>query len=112
MRGVVGMKPDGNEAAHCFAGPLNLNRQTKQATTVMGSELPLDADEFKALDTPAAREGETVEFEQLYETVWNVGNGSNGRCTALTKPETGYCFQTKGESSVQKGRKTGGSEYV
>ena len=121
------MRNDRIQAIQYFAGPLNLNRKTKQATTVTGIELKLDTDEFNALDILAAQEGEIITFERLYEAVWNVGNGSRGRCAALTKleklmvilirkvdetgeglmwieykPETGYCFQTSWKRKRQK----------
>jgi hypothetical protein len=97
-------------------GPLNLNRQTKQAGTVMGTELSLDSNEFDALDMLAAQEGEPLAFELIYSAVWDTGDGSCNRDTARVsldklidqvdeagegfmkiehKPETGYTFQTR-----------------
>jgi hypothetical protein len=98
-----------------FAGPLNLNRQIKQATTVMGVELKLNADEFDALDILAAREGEPLSFELLYSAVWESGEYfcevetaklkfekvimqveevGSGFMWIEYKPETGYAFKT------------------
>ena len=54
-----------------FVGPLNLNRATKQADTVMGRKLPLSDKEFEALDMLASHEGESLSFERLYKEVWN-----------------------------------------
>ena len=122
------MKHDSNihDGTLYCVGPLNLNRQTKQASTVMGTELILNTDEFAALDMLAVNEGKTVTFEPLYEAVWHVGNGSCSRGTALTmleklmeglmkkinetgerlmwieyKPEAGYAFRTRWQHNNQ-----------
>ena len=97
-------------------GPLNLNRLTKQANTVLGNELSLDENEFDALDMLAAQEGEPLPFELLYAVVWGTGGDSHERQTAklildnLLKqvgevgkgfmwiehhPESGYTFRTR-----------------
>ena len=65
-----------------FVGPLNLNRRTKQATTVMGLKLSLCADEFDALDILAAREDEPMTFDLLYSEVWGARDGSYKRESA------------------------------
>ena len=49
-RRVSGIKNDENQITQYFVGPLNLSRQNKRVTTIMGTELTLDADEFDALD--------------------------------------------------------------
>ncbi|MCL1895837.1 MAG: hypothetical protein FWG03_04750 [Clostridiales bacterium] len=61
------------KAARYFAGPLNLNRLAREATTVMGARLELDENEFAALDLLVAREGEDVPFEEICQTVWKTG---------------------------------------
>jgi len=107
---------EGIQIIQYFAGPLNLNRRDKQATTVTGTQLTLDTDEFNALDMLAAQEGESLTFVRLYEAVWNTGDGSLSRSAARMKlegliwkiketgeglmwieykPETGYSFWTK-----------------
>ena len=53
-----------------FAGPLNMNRRTKQADTVMGTELDLDDYEFAVLDLLVVNENETLTFDELFEAVW------------------------------------------
>jgi DNA-binding response OmpR family regulator len=65
---------NGNENIY-IVGPLNLNRRTKRANTVMGEELVLDNNEFDALDILAFNEGEYLTFNQLYQAVW--GNTEN-----------------------------------
>ena len=52
------------------AGPLNLNRQMKQASTVMGTELSLSAREFNALEMLVRKEDEYLTFDELYSSVW------------------------------------------
>jgi len=59
-----------------FVGPLNLNRQTKQADTVMGAKLCLNAKEFDALDILATHEGEALTFEMIYTAIWDAGDGT------------------------------------
>jgi DNA-binding response OmpR family regulator len=56
------------ESLFYFAGPLNINRQTKKAKTVLGIELPLTGNEFDALDKLAAQEGKPIPFENLFCT--------------------------------------------
>ena len=117
------IKHDENQITQYFVGPLNLNRQDKRATTVMGTELTLDADEFDALDMLAECEGDPLTFERLYETVWSEGDCSRDRSVALMRlenligkiseigeglmwieyePETGYSFRTRWEHNLQK----------
>jgi len=57
-----------------FAGPLNMNRQTGQANTVMGAELDLDEYEFAVLDLLVINENDTLTFEDLFEAVWRKRN--------------------------------------
>jgi|GEM_PF-3434210 len=66
-----------------FVGPLNLNRKTKQANTVMGTELLLDAHSFDALDMLATQENKPLTFEQLYAAVWDAKDGADNRDAAL-----------------------------
>ena len=108
------MKKD-TDTTQYFSGPLNLDRKTKQATTVMGLEVPLDADEFNALDILVASEGEVLTFEKLYTSVWKKEDDSCSRSMAQAilenvikkisetgkgfmwieyKPESGYSFRT------------------
>jgi len=98
-----------------FAGPLNLNRSTKQADTVTGYKLSLNENEFNALDLLVSRAGEMLTFEQIYEAAWQKEDGSDNREAArigfekLIKqvrkagegfmwieytPEFGYSFRT------------------
>jgi len=67
---------------HCFVGPLNLNRDIKQASTVMGAVFDIDASEFDALDMLASNEGQTMTFEWLYMMVWDKGDGRCNRSEA------------------------------
>jgi DNA-binding response OmpR family regulator len=69
------MMGDETRAALYVVGPLNIDRRTKQANTVLGAILPLDTAEFEALDMLAARAGEPLTFERLYTAVWAVGDG-------------------------------------
>ena len=62
--------PDSTEKLRYFSGPLNLCRDTKRADTVMGTQLLLDDSKFDALDMLVSSEGESLPFEQLYESVW------------------------------------------
>jgi len=79
-----GIMQDDNRPGSYFAGPLNLNRNTRQADTVMGTKLVLDADTCEALDMLVVREGEPLTFEQLYEAVWDKSDGVDNREAALT----------------------------
>jgi len=109
-------KEENGQKAFYFVGPLNLDRQTKQASTNMGTVLLLDSSEFDALDMLAASEGETLTFEQLYLAAWAAKGGSKSREAAQLgldnilyqineagkglfmhidhKPEEGYTFRT------------------
>jgi len=55
-----------------IAGPLNLNRRTKQADTAMGTQIVLKAKDFEALDLLATNEGEYISFEDLYKIAWGT----------------------------------------
>ena len=98
-----------------FSGPLNLCRKTKQADTVMGTELNLSEDEFDALDLLVTHEGNHLTFERLYEAVWKTPDGADNSAAAREalnsliekvsdagesfmriehSPELGYTFQT------------------
>ena len=94
------------------AGPLNLNRQTRQAHTVMGAELPLDGKSFDALFMLASHEGEPQTLEQLCSAIWD-GDGSAAASSSLNNlaeqvntagqgfmwiefdPGSGYTFRTR-----------------
>ena len=73
---------DDAEKTKYFAGPLNLDRKTKQADTVIGTELVLDETEFDVLDALVAQEGESVAFERLYEDFWKSSDGADNRAAA------------------------------
>ena len=106
---------DESKKVKYFSGPLNLCRRTKQADTVMGTELILSDAEFDMLDMLATREGEPVTFEQLYDAVWKTPDGADNHSAALKSlnnlieqvrvagesfmmieysPESGYTFKT------------------
>jgi len=97
------------------AGPLDINRSAKKASTVMGAELILDDNEFGVLDMLASREGEYVTFDELYKANWELSESHDGKETARTIinvlikkvsidgygfmwidyfPEAGYIFKT------------------
>ena len=96
-----------------FAGPLNLERQTKQASTLMGTKIPLDSCEFDALEMLAVREDEFLTFEQLYTNIWEdecsqdeakaklnrlmirINEAGKGFMRMEYTPEAGYRFQTR-----------------
>ena len=59
-----------------FSGPLNLDRKTKRADTVMGTQLVLDERKFDALDMLVSFDGEPLSFERIYESVWEDPSGS------------------------------------
>ena len=71
-----------HEISQYFVGPLNLNRHTKQANTVMGMPLVLDERGFDALDMLAWREGTPFTSGQLYSAVWGAGGCPASRDTA------------------------------
>jgi len=60
-----------------FAGPLNLNKKTGQATTVMGVELVLGEGDFEALDLFVSNEGRYLTFQQLYEAAWGKSEATD-----------------------------------
>ena len=105
-----------NDKSSYFIGPLNLNRQTKQADTAIGKPLSINDREFDALDMLALRESEVFSFEQLYSAVWEKSGCKLDRATALSelihlmeqvslagdgfmwiehKPDAGYAFRTR-----------------
>ena len=73
-----GIKPNGKvhdnvlDEQKYFAGPLNLNRDTKQASTVMGIDITLGEMDFEALDLMVRKEGEYLTFQQLYDVSWGT----------------------------------------
>ena len=99
-----------------LAGPLSLNFRKKQADTVMGVRLPLDAYEFDTLYLLATREGEFFTLDAICEVVYNKKNDCSnkllvkaGLAQLLDKvrdhgegfmwidhsPARGYTFQTR-----------------
>jgi len=97
-----------------FAGPLNLDKMTRQASTVIGGSIVLGEGDFEALYTLAKNEGEFLTFQQLFEASWgrvttnnietslkalqNLVQQVNGINEDLMKiehaPEQGYRFIT------------------
>jgi len=107
---------DNSEKLEYFAGPLNLCRRTKQADTVMGTQLTLNEKQFDALDMLVQREGQFLSFEQLYTAVWEEADGADNRTVARAEikelsgqvssagegfmridhvPAVGYSFRTR-----------------
>ena len=99
-----------------FVGPLNLDRRVKQASTVTGVNLTLNAGEFDALDILAEMEDTHLTFERLYSALRDKGNCSREHETvklmldSLSRkvndagegfmwieydPEMGYTFKTR-----------------
>jgi len=116
-----------NEIAseYVFAGPLNLNRAKKQASTVIGGELILNECEFEALCLLAVNMDEYVTFGQIYEASWgtdettanpdyatsaledliqHINQTGTGFMWIEHTPELGYTFKTRW------GRKWNGNE--
>ena len=105
---------DNKDNIYC-AGPLTLDRQKKQAHTVMGTDLSLGGKAFDALDMLAEREGDSLAFEELYQAVWGVdetagraaaheamdglvqqvGAAGQGFMWIEHEPEAGYTFRTR-----------------
>jgi len=98
-----------------FAGPLNLNRETRQASTIMGSDILLGEKDFDALFVLAMNEGEYITFERLHKASWGKSKATeslDNATAALEKlvqqinsagdefmwiehtPEMGYRFKT------------------
>jgi len=71
--------PDSTDNQKYFSGPLNLDRKTKRADTVMGTQLVLDERKFNALDMLVSFDGEPLSFERIYESVWEGAPGSVSR---------------------------------
>ncbi|MCL2575152.1 MAG: helix-turn-helix domain-containing protein [Defluviitaleaceae bacterium] len=67
-------KQDGIIKDYYIAGPLNLDITNKQASTAMGSKIPLSSQEFDTLQALAQRQNDTVDFESIYQIAWNDGN--------------------------------------
>jgi len=55
-----------------IAGPLNLNRATKQADTAMGTHIELKPKDFEALDLLATNLGKYISFDALYNAAWGT----------------------------------------
>jgi len=114
------MEPDRTRESandlHYFIGPLNIDRRTRRADTVTGAVLALSEEEFDSLDALAAREGESLSFDYIYETVWINGSRSFDKAAAKSgldhlarivgeagegfmwienDPESGYAFRTR-----------------
>ena len=82
-------------------GPLNLDRQTKQATTSMGTKLYIDKNQFDALEILAEQEGRPVARERLQEVtpkiehlIEQVENAGQGFMWIEFDQESGYTFRT------------------
>jgi hypothetical protein len=78
------------EASDIFiAGPLNINKAKKTASTVFGDELRLDEKEFSALAMLAAYEGETVDIHTLHNEMFadafNAAHINETRTEVLAK---------------------------
>ena len=58
------------ENKYIFAGPLNLNKMQKEASTVMGSDIVLGQNDFDALYLLATNEDRHISFQQIYEASW------------------------------------------
>jgi len=106
------------------AGPLNLDRELKKATTVLGAELLLSDKEFDALTMLVEREGESIAFEELYKEIWCADKRDISKELALSNlsnllslineagkglfmgieydEEAGYTFSTKWGHSWRK----------
>jgi len=54
-----------NTSHYYIAGPLNLDREQKKASTVMGGNLGLDGNEFDALYMLATNEGKYLSYQQI-----------------------------------------------
>jgi len=55
---------------YIFAGPLNLNKMQRQASTVMGGDIVLGQNDFEALYMLATNEDAHLTFQQIYEASW------------------------------------------
>ena len=98
------------------AGPLNINRQTRQAKTIMGTDIVLGENDFEALDLLVLNEGEYLTFQQLYEESWGKSPATDSLDYAFSaisnlviqinnvgedfmwienKPGAGYTFKTR-----------------
>jgi len=75
-----------------FVGPLNIDKQSRMVSTVMGCELNLGGNEFDALDMLATRENEPLSFEQLYSALWDMGDGKN--CREMARMELNHLIKT------------------
>lgn len=102
--------------AEYTAGPLNVNRSTKQAKSIMGIDIVLGENDFEALDMLVTREGEYLSFQQLYEASWSkskttdnidyafsamnsliiqINNVGDDFMWIENKPGLGYTFKTR-----------------
>ena len=99
-----------------ISGPLNINKQTKQVKTVMGTDIILGENDFEALDLLVSKEGEYLTFQKLYEASWGKSPETDSIDYALSainniiiqinnigedfmwienKPAAGYMFKTR-----------------
>ena len=60
------------EQNYIFAGPLNLNKMMRQASTVMSGTIALAGNDFEALYMLAANEGKYLTLQQINEASWNT----------------------------------------
>jgi len=58
------------EDQYIFAGPLNISKSKRQASTVMGIDITLGENDYEALVFLVTREGAFVTFQQIYEAAW------------------------------------------
>ena len=72
------------EKNHVFAGPLNLNKVMRQASTVMNGSIALNSEEFDALFLMASNEGEFLTFQQIYEVSWGKNKEAKNLDTATS----------------------------
>ena len=93
---------------YIFAGPLNLNKMMRQASTVMSGTIALAGNDFEALYMLATNEGEYLSVQQIYETSENLEESTTSLESLIEKinqiseefmwiehtPERGYKFNT------------------
>jgi len=111
---------DERQEFYCV-GPLTLCRQTKQACTVMGTELMLETKTFYALYLLATQEDKNLSLNQLAAEIWDgdsdaafpaltrlaeqVNSGGQGFMQITYTENMGYSFQTHWTNRSQNQRK-------
>jgi len=81
------LQDNAKEQMYVFAGPLNLNRKTRKASTIMGSDIVLGEKDFDALFTLALNEGKYMTFEQLHKASWGKSEATESLEFATTALE-------------------------